>query len=85
MNNLFLEIVKNPALDNEQKYIQPLHSIYRQPARQGHFSTKDGIIFIREIFENNVKYVDLCIVTYSPINIIFVAFHANTIVGHLNM
>ena len=85
MNNLFLEIVANPALGDDQKYIQPLHSIYRQPVRKGHFSTKDGIIFIREIFENDVKYVDLCIVTYSLINIIFVAFHANPIVGHLNM
>ena len=83
MPNLLLEIVSNPDLGNEQNYIEPLHYIYLQPARQGHLSTKMGIIFMKEIFENDVKYVDLCIVTSSLINIILVAFHANPIGGNL--
>ena len=85
MTNLLLDIVANSDLSDEQNYIQPLHSIYRQPARQGNFYTKDVIIFMKEIFDNDVKYVDLCIVKYSLINIIFVAFHTNPIGGHLNM
>ena len=62
MTNLLLEIVANPDIGDEQKYIQPLHSTYRQPVRQRHFSIKDEIIFVKEIFENDVKYGDLCIV-----------------------
>ena len=85
MTNLHLDIVASPALGDDQKYIQPLHYIYRQPARQGNFSIKDRIIFMEEIFENDVKYVDLCIVKSSPINIIFVAFHANPIGDQLNV
>ena len=85
MTNLLLEIVANPDLGDYQKYIQPLHSVYRQPARQKHFSTKDRILFIKEIFENDVKYVDLRIVSSSLTNIIFVAFHANPNGGNLNV
>ena len=85
MTNLILEIVANQSLGDEQKYIRPLHSIYRQPAIQGYFSIKDIIIFMKEIFENDVKHVDLRIVPYSIINVISVAFHANPICGHLNM
>ena len=40
---------------------------------------------MKKIFENYVKYVDLCIVTYSLINLIFVDFRSNPIDGHLNM
>ena len=45
ITNLLLEIVANPALGDDQKYIQPLHSVCRQPPRQGHFSIKDVILF----------------------------------------
>ena len=85
MANLFLEIVTNPDLGDDQKYIQPLYYVYRQPARQGNFSIKDGILFMKEIFENDVKYVNLLILPYSLTNTIFVAFHANTIGRHLNV
>ena len=62
MTNLLLDIFANPALGNDQKYIQPLNSIYRQPARKGHLYIKDGIFLMNEIFDNDVKYVDLRIV-----------------------
>ena len=39
---------------------------------------------MKEIFQNDVKYVELKIVPQSLVNIIFVAFHANPIGGHLN-
>ena len=54
ITNLLLEIVANTDLGDDQKYIQPLHSVYRQPVRQGHLSTKDGIL-MKEMFENDVK------------------------------
>ena len=85
MTNLILDIVANPNLGYAQKYIQTLHSVYRQPERQGHFSIKYGILFMKEIFENLVKYVDLHIVPSLINNIIFVEFHANPIGGHLNV
>ena len=85
MTNLLLEIVANPALGDDQNYIQNMHYIYRQPARQVYFSIKDGILFMKEIFENDVNSVDLRIVPSSLTNIIFVAFHANQIGVHLNV
>ena len=39
MTNLLLEIVANTALGDDQKYIQPLNSVFRQPERQGHFTS----------------------------------------------
>ena len=38
---------------------------------------------MKEIFENYVKYINLRIVPSSLTNLIFVAFHANPIGGHL--
>ena len=84
VTQLILEIVANPALGESQKYIQPLDYIYRQPARQGHFTIRDGILYLKEIFQNDVKFVELRVVPASLVNIIFVAFHANPIGGHLN-
>ena len=59
VTNLLLDIVANPALGQSQKHIQPLNFIYRQPARQGHFSVRDGILYMKEIFQNDVKFEEL--------------------------
>ena len=40
---------------------------------------------MKEIFDNDVKYITLRIVKSSLTNIIFAAFHANPIGGHLNV
>jgi hypothetical protein len=84
MTSLLLEVVANPVLGESQRHVTPLAYIYRQPARQGHFSTRDGILYMKEIFQNDTKFVELRIVPSSMVNIIFVAFHANPIGGHLN-
>ena len=81
---LLLDIVNNPALGQLQEHVKPLPHVYRQPARQGHFSTKEGILYMKEIFQNDERYVSLRIVPASLVNIIFVAFHANPIGGHFN-
>ena len=67
-----------------QQVVQKLDYIYRQPARLGQFSVKDKILYMREFFQNDDRYVELKIVPDSLRNIIFVAFHSNPIGGHLN-
>ena len=84
MTKLILEIVANPGLSQDRKKIASLHHVYRQPARQGQFTARDGILYMKEIFNNDVKFVDLRIVPESLYNIVFVAFHANSIGAHLD-
>ena len=85
VTRLLLDIVANPALGESQEHIRPLPYIYRQPARQGHFSLEDGMLYMKEIFQDDEKFVKLRIVPSSLYNIIFIAFHANPIGGHLNV
>jgi len=84
MTNLLLDMVANPALAESEENVKQLHHIYRQPARQGAFSVRDGILFMKEIFQNDTKFVELRVVPTSLVNTIFVAFHANPVGGHLN-
>ena len=84
VTSLLLEIVSNPAMAQSQQVVQKLDYIYRQPARLGQFSVKDKILYMREFFQNDDRYVELKIVPTSLRNIIFVAFHSNPIGGHLN-
>ena len=84
VTSLLLEIVSRPAMAQSQQVVQKLDYIYRQPARLGQFSVKDKILYMREIFQNDDRYVELKIVPTSLRNIIFVAFHSNPIGGHLN-
>ena len=84
MTCLLLEIVSSPSMAQSQAVVQKLDYIYRQPARNGNFSKKDGIAYMKEIFQNDDRFVELKIVPQSSRNIIFVAFHANPIGGHLN-
>ena len=79
---LLMRIVSNPGLAEEVKHINSLHSIYRHPARLGNFSTKDGVLFMKEIFKHDSKYSNLRIVPLAMRNVVFVAFHANPIGGH---
>ena len=39
---------------------------------------------MKEIFTNGAKFIKLCIVPASLQNIVFIAFHANPIGGHLD-
>ena len=64
------------------KKLNTLHSIYHQPARLGNFSVENGILYIKENFEHDTKYINLCIVPSSVCSVVFVAFHDNPIVAH---
>ena len=79
-----LDIVKNPGLSDNKSILGTVHSIYRQPARNGHLSEKNGILYMKEIFSGDTKFVNLQIVPVSMRNIIFIAFHANPIGRHLD-
>ena len=84
VTKLLLEIVTNPALGESQQCIQPLDHAYCQPACLGHFSVKDDILYMKEIFQDDDKFVELRVVPTSMRDIIFVAFHATPIGRHLN-
>jgi len=83
MTNQLLEIAVNLGLSNDKTAIDSLHYIYRHPARNGHFTLGDGSLYMKEIFTNGVKFIKLRIVPASLQNIVFIAFHANPIVGIL--
>ena len=84
MTRLLCDIVTHPKLAEDSTKINSLHFIYRQLARLGLFYMDDGILFLEEIYKDDTKYVSLQIVPTSLHNIIFIAFHANPIGGHLN-
>jgi len=84
ITNQLLEIAANPGLSNDKTTIDSLHHIYRHPACNGHFTLEDGSLYMKEIFTNGAKFIKLCIVPASLQNIVFIAFHANPIGGHLD-
>ena len=84
MTNLLLEIVANLGLSQNKSKIDTLHHVYHHPACQGQFTMRDGILYMKEIFRNDVKFVDLRIVPESLQNINFMAFHAKPIGDHLD-
>ena len=57
---------------------------YCLPARPGYFTIKKDILYMKKLFKNDVKFVDLRIVPKLLQNIIFVAFHANPIRAHID-
>ena len=79
-----LESVSNPGVAEDVEKLNTLHSIYRQPARLGSFSVKDGTLQMKDIFEHDTKYLNLRIVPSSLCNVVFIAFRANPIGAHFN-
>ena len=72
VRNMLLDMVASPATAHSQEVVNKLPYIYRQPARQGHFVIRDKILFMREIFQNDDRYIELKIVPESLQNIVFV-------------
>ena len=58
MTNPLLKLVANPGLSEDKFKIDKLHHIYRQLARQDHFTVKDDILYTKELFKHDVKFVD---------------------------
>ena len=61
-----------------------LHLVYLYPARLRNFTVEDGILYMKKIFTQNIEYIKLHVFPASFYNIIFAAFHANPIGGHLD-
>ena len=81
---ILVDMVANPGLTSDKALMAKLHYVYRMPARKGNFAIRNGILYMKELFANDDRFVDLRIVPETLQNIIFVAFHANPIGGHLN-
>ena len=73
MTSILLELVANLDLSEDRSKFDKLRHIYRQPAPQGHFTIKDDILYMKERFKNDVKFVDLRIVPSLLHHIIFIA------------
>ena len=84
MTKLFCDMVAHPHLTEDSSKLNSLHSSYRQLAQLGLFYIKDHILYLKEVFKNDTKFVSLHIVPSSLRNMIFIEFRANPIVGHLN-
>ena len=59
VTNMLLDMVASPDIAQSSEVVNKLPYIYRQPARQGHFTIKDKILFMREIFQNDDRYIEL--------------------------
>ena len=62
---LLLKIVSNPGLAEDSENINAFHSIYCHPACLENFKVKDGVLYMKEIFQHDTKYLNLCSVPFS--------------------
>ena len=80
--NIFIAIVENTGLSDLRSNLYKLHSLYCQPAHMGTFYLEHGVLHMKEIFENDIKYVNFQVALESLRNVIFATFHANLIGGY---
>eukprot|EP00956_Cyclotella_meneghiniana_P020963 scaffold37640_cov83-Cyclotella_meneghiniana.AAC.2 len=81
---LILQMIANPALITQTNLLRLHHSL-RTPLRRGLISCVDGMVIFREpLGMGSDSYCQLRLVPSSLRNIIFIAFHANPIGGHLS-
>ena len=63
--------------------LNKIHHVYRGPMRSSHILFEDGFLFLKERLSTQGNYLKLQIVPRDIKNIIFIAYHANPIRGHL--
>jgi len=73
----------NPGIASPTE-LSKVHYIYRQPVCDGLIVAKAGILFLHKLFKGNDNTIKLQLVPASLQDIVFVAFHANPIGGHLS-
>ena len=56
MTKKLLDMVEDPSMSSKNEHLNSLHKIYRQPARLGHFSARDRMLYTKEIFEGDTKF-----------------------------
>jgi hypothetical protein len=77
------ELALNPSLINNQTLSKVNHN-FRGPLRHSLISVEDDMLIFREPISGSDSYTRLTLVPRELYNILFIAFHANLIGGHLN-
>ena len=81
---LIMDMIANPSLVTKANLSQ-IHSSFRMPLRQQLLVMEQGMIIYREpLGFGSTTYCKLRLVPSSLQNIVFIAFHANPIGGHLS-
>ena len=80
---LMLQMLQSPG-DLIEANIRKVHYCYRDSLRRNLIMKENNALFIREVFPHDDKFIKLRIVPELLRNLIFTAFHANPIGGHLN-
>ena len=76
-------LINNPSLICKDSLLK-VHHKYRQPLRSSSLIIENDMLTLKEPLLGSESFVKLRIVPRSLRNIIFIAFHANTIGGHFN-
>ena len=77
------ELALNPSLINTQTLCKVNHN-FRGPLRHSLISVENDMLIFREPISGSNSYTRLTLVPRELYNILFIAFHANPIGGHLN-
>lgn len=70
--------------EHKEENIRKVHFCYRDSLRRGLIVLENDQLFVKEVFPHDSQFVKLRIVPATLRNLIFTAFHANPIGGHLN-
>jgi hypothetical protein len=76
-------LILNPSLIKKST-LDDVHYVYRMPLRKSQLCIEDGMLIFREPIDGSSSFTRLQLVPVELYNIIFIAFHANPIGGHLN-
>ena len=74
----------NPSLITKI-HLEKLNYVYRGPIRSSHITLEDGFLILKERVSTQGNFIKLQIVPAELQNIVFIAFHANPIGGHLGL
>jgi hypothetical protein len=77
------ELALHPSLINTQTLSKVNHN-FRGPLRHSLISVENDMLIFREPISGSDSYTRLTLVPHELYNILFIAFHANPIGGHLN-
>ena len=81
---MIMDLIANPSLVVKAN-LSKIHSSYRGPLRHGLSALQKGMLIIKEPIKHESAYRCLQIVPCDLRNIVFIAFHANPIGGHLGL
>jgi hypothetical protein len=81
-----LRFVDNPGTITSKNLEEAkLHTSYRAGLRQSHFAREDNFLVYREPIAGSDSFTRLIVVPAILRNIVFIAFHSNSVGGHFNV